>query len=70
MSSGVTHRSNTTPHEQATEQVAVPRGLGGVGGQGAVGAVVVNETFEIGEEVHWVREIESSVSTTVHPSFK
>jgi hypothetical protein len=30
----------------------------------------MDELFEVGEEVHRVREIESSVSTTVHPSFK
>jgi hypothetical protein len=34
------------------EPVAVPRGRGGVSGQGAVGAVIVQEVFEVGEEVH------------------
>ena len=34
------------------EPVAIPRGLRGVGGQGAVGAVVVDEVFEGGEWVH------------------
>jgi hypothetical protein len=35
-----------------------------------VDAVVVDERVEVGAEVHWIREIESSVSTTVHPSFE
>jgi len=36
------------------EQVAVPGGLGGVAGQGAVRAMVVDELLKVGEEVHWV----------------
>src|SRR5207253_6327033 len=69
-SSGVTHRSNGTPHGHAhREQVAIPRGRRGVSGQGAVRAVVVDEVLKVGEEVHWVHEMSSSVSTTAQPSF-
>ena len=34
------------------EQIAIPRRLRGVGGQGAVGAVVGDELFKVGEEGH------------------
>ena len=46
------------------EEVAVPGGLGGIGSQAPVRAVVVDELFKVGEEAHW------SVSTTDQPSFK
>ncbi len=46
------------------QQVAIPRRLRGVGGQGAVGAVVGREPLEVGEQVHG-----PSVSTTDQPSF-
>ena len=52
------------------EQVAVPGGLGGVAGQGAVRAMVVDEVLKVGEKVSWVHETTSSVSTTDQPSFK
>jgi hypothetical protein len=45
------------PHPTRTrhcEQVAIPDGLRGVAGQRAVPAVIVNEVFKVGEEVHWV----------------
>jgi hypothetical protein len=32
------------------EQVTIPRWLGGIGSQGAVGAVVVDEVLKIGQE--------------------
>jgi len=32
--------------------------------------MVVDEVFEVGEAVHWIHEMSSSVSTTAHPSFK
>jgi hypothetical protein len=49
----VIQRPNTTPHEQAMgQQVAVPGGLGGVGGQVAVRAMVGGELLEVGEEPH------------------
>jgi hypothetical protein len=34
------------------EQIAIPRGLGGVAGHGAVRAVVGDELFKVGEETH------------------
>jgi hypothetical protein len=34
------------------EQVAIPRWSGGVGGQTAVGAMVVDEVFEVSEQDH------------------
>jgi hypothetical protein len=45
-SSGVIQRSSTTPHGQAT---AIPCGLGGIGGQGAVDTVVADKLFEVSE---------------------
>jgi hypothetical protein len=36
------------------EQIAIPRRLRGVGGQGAVGATIGNEFLQVGEEGHWV----------------
>ena len=41
----VTHRSNTTRRARGSKEIAIPRWLRGVGGQGAVGAVVVGELF-------------------------
>jgi hypothetical protein len=35
-----------------------------------VDAVVVDERVEVGAEVHWIREIESSVSTTNPPELR
>src|SRR5437899_7952231 len=52
-----------------SEPIAIPRGRRGVSGQGAVRAVVVDEVLKVGEEVHWVHEMSSSVSTTDQPSF-
>jgi len=54
----------TTPHGHATWSRA-----GGIGGQGAVAAVVVDELFNVGEESRWIHETTSSVSTTDQPSF-
>jgi hypothetical protein len=34
-----------------------------------VGAVVVEEVFQVGEEVQWIPEPLSSASTTDQPSF-
>ena len=34
------------------EQIAVPGWRGGVAGQRAVGAVIVDELFKVGEQVH------------------
>jgi hypothetical protein len=51
------------------ESIAVPGRLGGVAGQGAVGAVIVDELFEVSEKVH-SHGTSSSVSNTDQPSFK
>ena len=60
------HESTRAHHG---EQLAVPGGLGRVAGHGAVWAVIVNELFKVGEEVHWLHEMSSSVSITAQPSF-
>ncbi len=59
------HHPTLTRH---LEQVAIPCRLRGVGAQGAMGAVVVGEVFEVSEQVH-SHETRSSVSTTDQPSF-
>jgi hypothetical protein len=48
---GVTHRANAT-RSRHCEQIPIPRGLRGVAGQRAVGAMIVDEVFYFREEVH------------------
>ena len=43
------HHPTRTRHR---EQVSIPRRLRGVGGQGAVGAMIAEELLEFGEQVH------------------
>jgi hypothetical protein len=43
------HHPTRTRHR---EPIAIPRGLGGVAGHGAVRAVVGDELFKVGEETH------------------
>jgi hypothetical protein len=43
------HHSTRTRHR---EQVAIPRGLRGVGRREAVGAMIVEEVFKVGEKGH------------------
>ena len=43
------HHPTQTRHG---EQVPIPRGLRGVGGQGAVRAVITDELLELGKQVH------------------
>lgn len=52
-SSGVIRRPNNHPaRARDGEQVAVPGGLSRVGAQGAVGAMIVDEVFKVGEKGH------------------
>jgi hypothetical protein len=60
----VEHHPARTPH---SEPVAVPGGFRGVSSEGAVGVVGVDELFQIGEAVHWVHGMSSSVSTSDQP---
>jgi hypothetical protein len=68
-SPAVTHRSNTTPHGHDTVIRYSPTRAQWLARKSAVRAVVVDEFLKVGEEVHWVHKMSSSVSTTAQPSF-
>jgi hypothetical protein len=66
----VTHRMNVTPQARRGEPVAIPGRLRGVGGQGAVGAVVLDELKEInyqGSRHRFVRFDHTPTQVSVTP---
>ena len=64
------HCPGQKPHRRSRSRGSPDPVAGGlVAGHRAVRAVVVDELFKVGEEVHWVHEMSSSVSTTDQPSF-